>query len=309
MPTVLITTSSFDLEAAPALRALADTGWKIITNPFGRRLSENEAATLFAEHDPVGVIAGVEPITAAVLTSAPSLKAIARLGTGIDNVDRDAVEARGIALSRTPEAPAAAVAELTLALMLASLRHVAEADRGIRGGAWQAHRGRLLSGKRVALVGLGHVGRRVAELVRAFGAAPVAVDPLADDTASIPIVALHEALASADIVSLHLPLSADTRHLIDADALARMRPESILINTARGGLVDEAALNVALAEGRLAAAALDVFEAEPYQGPLATRETATLTAHMGSAAVETRSIMERDAAENLVADLTAARMV
>lgn len=298
MPRIAITTSSFAVDELPDAYRDAD----IVRNPHGRTLTEDEVAALLADVD--GVIAGVEPLTAAVFASAPRLKAIARVGAGLDTVDLDAAAARGIAVSTTPDAPTDAVAELTLALMLAVLRDVAGSDRRLRAGTWQRTTGRLLSACTVGLIGGGRIGARVAELVGAFGAEVLVADPqLTAAPAPARLVDLDTLLATSDIVSLHVPLTDATRELIDAEAIRTMRDDAILINAARGGLVDEAALAAALATGTLAGAGIDVFATEPYDGPLTRLDNVVLSPHAGSAARETRQRMEREAAEQLAAAL------
>ena len=302
MKTVLITTSSFGERDNEAVAALTAAKVSIVFNPLGRRLTEDEACELFSKHDPLGVVAGVEPLTDRVFAAAPSLKAVARCGTGMDSVDVVAAERHGIRVSRTPDAPAAAVAELTLGLILAVLRRIAEADRVVRSGAWKSLTGGLLGARTIGLVGYGRVGRRVAALVRPTGAKIIASDPHVPE-ADVPLLPLDELLRQADIVSLHC---VGGSVCLGSREFALMRKGAILINTARGDLVDETALAEALNSGHLAGAGLDVFEVEPYKGPLATIETAVLTAHMGSYAAETRAEQEREALFNLVADLKAA---
>lgn len=300
---ILITTSSFQVDDNQHLRRLVDAGYEVVLNPFGRRLSEAEIADLMTEIGPVGMIAGVEPLTAAVIDRARSLKIISRCGVGVDSVDVDAARARNVVVTITPDGPTAAVSELTLAMMLAACRRIAEADRRIRDGEWGGLMGRLLSRQTVGLVGYGRIGRAVGRLVSGVGASVVASDPHAAEPCDVPLLKLDDLMGQADIVSLHVPLSPETQRLISADRIAMMKPGSILINAARGGLVDEAALKVALDDGHLSAAALDCFEDEPYAGPLRECSTALLTAHMGSYAREARAMMELEAAKNLATNL------
>lgn len=302
IPVILTTTSAFDVTENPWLKRLTDQGWGIVTNPLGRRLSAEEAGDLLARHDPVGLLAGVEPLTAAVIARAPSLRVISRVGTGMDNVDLAAAAARRIKVANTPDAPTGAVAELTIGLILDALRSISRSDAALRRGGWESAQGGQLSHSTVAVVGFGRIGRRVAQLARAFGARVLAVETAPVEVPEgVTVADLATALATADVITLHLPLTPATRHLIDARALAAMKPGAVLVNAARGGLVDEAAAAAALTSGRLAAAAFDVFEQEPYRGPLADCPTAVLTAHMGSRTRETRTIMEHEAAANLVA--------
>lgn len=294
MAGVCITTSSFDLAANGHLAGLIAKGFEVHLNPHGKQLSEAQAADFMRAHDPVAVIAGVEPWTESVMAAAPSLKVISRVGVGVDSIDFAAARARGIAIRSTPDAPAPAVAELTIGLILSMLRKVSLLDRRLRSGDWAKAQGPLLAGKNVGVIGYGRIGRRVAALLQAFEAAPIPYDPVTapGDLATV--------LAQSDIVTLHLPYSAETRHILNAAMIARMKPGAYLVNASRGGLVDEEALCTALKSGRLAGAALDVFEQEPYAGPLCDFDAVVLTPHVGSAAVEVRRRMETEAAANLV---------
>ncbi|TBR22051.1 hydroxyacid dehydrogenase [bacterium] len=296
MTTVLWTTSSFGAAAT-----LERAGLAVRPNPMKRKLTEDEALALFAEARPAGLVAGLEPLTRRVLeASRAHLKVVSRCGTGLDNVDLPAARELGIRVFNTPDAPAPAVAELALALMLAALRRVAEGDRGLRAGRWERLPGGLLGARTVGVVGYGRVGRRVAALCRAFGSTVLAHDPVPFSDAAVRAVGLEELLAEADVVTLH---AAGSGRLLDAPRLARMKKGAVLVNTARGGLVDEEALAAALRSGALSGAGLDVFESEPYAGPLKDLPNAVLTPHIGSAAAECRGRMELEAAENLVRGL------
>lgn len=304
-PKILVTTSSFSSAADTELAQLRGAGYEIVLNPHRRRLSEDEAQALLAP-DVVGMIAGVEPLTRRVLSGAKGLKVISRCGIGLDGVDLEAARDFGIEVLNTPDAPSGAVAELTLGLTLAVLRKIALADRQVRAGQWRSQMGRLLSAQVAGVVGYGRIGRRVAALFGAFGCRVLACDPVATTAApGITLCGLDELLAQADIVSLHLPIAPDTVRLIDAARIARMKKGAVLVNVSRGGLVDEAALHQALVAGHLGGAALDVFEQEPYAGPLTDVDQVVLTAHMGSATEESRAVMEKEAASNLVRGLAA----
>lgn len=299
---IVITTSSFGEHDAAPLERLRRAGHEVVLNPHRRKLTEDEAIALLADAD--AVLAGVEPLTRRVLAAAPRLRVVSRCGTGVDNVDLAAARERGIVVARTPDAPALGVAELTLALMLDALRGVARADRSVRAGGWERPMGRLLTGRAVGIVGLGHVGRHLARLLAPFDARILAHDPQQDDAFArahrVSYVDLDTLLAQSDVVSLHLPLVPATRGLFDAKAFERMRAGSILVNTSRAEVLDEAALADALAKGRPAHAALDVFSVEPYAGPLARLPNVTLTSHLGSYAQEVRVRMEAEAADNLL---------
>lgn len=303
MSKLVISTSSFDVDNNPPIQHLLKEGMNIAGNDYGRKLTEDEAVTLLG-NDTVGMIAGIEPLTERVFTAARNLKVISRCGSGLDSVDLAAAERHGITVLNTPEAPAQAVAELTLALILSISRKICETDRLVRAGQWPRTQGRLLAAQRVGIVGLGRVGRRVARLCQAFGADVVAHDSYVQHSPDgVELIPLEKLLAEADIVSLHLTYDANTHHLVNKEALAQMKQGAAVINTARGGLIDEAALAEALNSGQLSAAALDVFEQEPYQGPLVKCENAILTSHIGSLAKESRLRMEIEAAENLLRGL------
>lgn len=299
---ILITTSSFDLENFYQLDDVISAGIEVILNPFKRRLNEQEVSDLLSR-DVVGVIAGLEPLTAEVLKNAPHLKVIARCGTGLDSVDMNAARDQGILVFNTPDAPTTAVAELTVAHILGLLRHVTESDRYVRGGQWSGIMGSLLKNKTVGIIGFGRIGQVVAKLVSAFEATVVAFDTQTISHPHIKQLPLDELCAQSDIISLHIPYSQDTHHLINGDVVGRMKPTALLINVARGGLIDETALIAALQNGLIAGAALDCFEDEPYAGPLLKFNNVHVTAHMGSYARETRNQMEIDASTALVRGL------
>lgn len=301
MPTILATTSSFGSASPEAVGLLRAAGYDLVVNPHGRKLTGAELMELLALHKPVGLLAGTEPVTAEAIASASAhLRVISRVGVGWDNVDHDAAKATGIPVHRTEGVLDDAVAELTLGFMLDALRHISRHDRDLRQGLWKKRLGGLMRGRCVGIVGFGAIGRRVAELVKAFGVRVVFADvqklssPLGEQRD------LPDLLREADIVTLH---ASGSGCLLGAAELALVKPNVILVNTARGGMIEEAALAAALSEGRVGCACLDVFEAEPYKGPLVEAPNTVLTAHIGSYAVEAREAMERMAVENLLAEL------
>lgn len=267
------------------------------------------------------LVAGAEAIVALLharvdgelLDAAGSqLRCVANVAVGYDNVDLAAAAERGVAVTNTPGVLDDATADLTMGLILAAARRLGEGERLIRSGrAWRWSMsfmlGHDLRGTRLGIVGLGGIGRRVAERARAFGMSIAYCNRRAADPAVVAALGaerleLEELLASADVVSLHCPLSEETRHLISSPRLALMKPGSILVNAARGPIVDEAALVEALREGRLGAAALDVYEHEPEVHPgLRELDNVTLVPHLGSATVETRRAMAELAARNAIA--------
>jgi len=296
---VLITTSSFSLGNFAQAKSLHDAGISLEMNPHGRRLSEDEVAELVAT-DVIAILAGLEPLTDRVLSNAKSLRVIARCGTGLDSVDLQAASRLGIDVFNTPDAPTQAVAELTIAHMLNSLRHISTTDSNMRSGKWTPTMGSLLATKTVGLIGVGRIGSAVAKLAQAFGTRVIGFDPVVSSHNSVELLSLDEVLNQADIVSLHVPINDQTHHIVNASAISRMKPGSIVVNVSRGGLIDESALHDALKSQHLSGAALDCFEDEPYSGPLLQIPGVHVTAHMGSYARETRDLMEVEASTNLV---------
>lgn len=299
---IAITTSNFDMSNS-LLDEFRRDGWEIVRSQYGRRLTEEEVSELLAGDEVTGMVAGVEPLTEPVFSANPALRVISRCGTGFDSVDQEAAARHDIVCVNTPNAPAAAVSEMTLGLMLATLRRIAEADRLLRGGTWQALMGSLLAKRTVGIVGLGRVGLRVADLVSAFGADVIYYDPNVATAEYDRTLSVTDLAASVDLLTIHVPLSNETRGLISREVIEALPPGSIMVNAARGGVVDEEALVDALEAGKLDGAAMDVFDREPYDGPLCGFENVVLTTHMGSYAREARQLMESEALQNLLNEL------
>jgi glyoxylate reductase len=251
------------------------------------------------------------PVTAALLDEAgTSLEVVANFGVGHDNIDLDAARARGVRVTNTPGVLTNATAELAVALMLAAARRIAEADAAVRAGQWERAAadqpiGRELSGATVGLVGFGRIGRRVAELLRGFEVRLLATSRSSGAPApSVERLELLDLLGASDFVSVHVPLAPETRHLIDANALAAMKKGAILVNTSRGAVVDTTALIHALRSGHLGAAGLDVYEGEPHvPSDLRELRNTVLLPHIGSATAATRDAMARLCADNVIAVL------
>lgn len=298
---IFISTSTFGEYSSEPLELLKRQGIAFQLNPLGRTLSEEEAVDFLRDKD--GVIAGTEPLTRKVVENSPSLRVISRVGTGLDNVDREAAAERGIQIFNTPEGPTLAVAELTVGLILSVLRKIAYLDRKIRQGEWKKKMGSLLSGKTVGVIGFGNIGQKLAKLLQVFQCEILFYDPFVQVNVSELSVkqtgTLDELLQLSDVVTLHLPYCKENHHFLDKKRLSLLKSGAIVINAARGGLVDESALFDLLQNGRLAGAALDVFEQEPYQGRLKQLDNVVLTPHVGSYAKESRVRMELDAVLNL----------
>lgn len=303
MNKIIITTSSFGKNDPAPLQLLQNTGLEVALNPKGHKLTEQEVLDLILEHKPVGILAGIEPLTANVLGQAEGIKAIARAGIGMDSVDQDAAQKLGISVTNTPDAPTIPVAELTLGMILSLLRSIHLTDASIRSGDWERPMGSLLYGKTVGIIGCGRIGSKLASYLKALECRIVGSDPACNSHDQILIQDINSVLADSDIVSLHLPYMPETHHFMNHERIQTMKPSSYLINAARGGLIDEQALYQALTDGHLAGAALDCFEQEPYTGPLKELKNVLLTGHIGSYAREARVMMETQAAENLISQL------
>lgn len=304
---VLVTpTSLAGRQDAPALRRLRDRVDDVVFSEAGRPLTEDELLDLVPGFD--GVIAGLDPFTAPVLAAAGRLRTIARYGTGVSNIDLDAAARHGIVVTRTPGANALAVAELTIGLMLAVARGIPRLDAAMRRGEWTRGEGIELAGRTLGVVGFGAIGRLVAERAAAFGMEVVTYDPQIDGAvaaaAGVESVDLDTLVRRSHVVSLHVPLLPETRHLVDATRLAMLPAGAIVINTARGGLLDERAAAEALDTGRLYGVGVDAYEAEPpTSSPLVGHPRVVATPHAGGhtdAAVERTS---QQAVDNLLAAL------
>jgi len=270
-------------------------------------LKEADLLPLVADID-AWIVRGATQVTRRLIEAAPRLRWVARAGAGLDNIDVAAAKERGIGVLNVPGANAVAVAELVFGLLLGLLRHIPEGDASVRRGEWDKSRfmGRELRGKTLGIVGLGKIGRAVAQRARAFEMTCVGFDPLVSDAdvraMGVEPLPLDDLIARAEILTLHVPLSAETRGMIGAERLARLPKGAFLVNAARGGLVDEAALLTALESGALAGAALDVFSSEPPQGsPLVGHPKVVATPHVGAATVEAQEAVGEEIVKLLLA--------
>ena len=300
---ILITTSPFGDADPTALRILDKEGIAYTLNPYGRRLQAEELAELIGPYEVM--IAGTEPITEAALDRAPNLRLIAHTGIGLDNIPLAAARARGIAVTYTPSAPSPAVAELTIGQMLSLLRRTVNADRGLREGVWNRYIGRRLSGLTVGVIGVGRVGRLVIRHLQAFQplrilANDVITDSAFGDSMRCSWTDKETIFRQADVITLHVPLTQQTRGMIATTELEMMKPDAILINTARGGIINEGSLATTLRSRPNFSAAIDVFEEEPYTGELATLENCLLSCHMASCTRDCRLQMEIEAVQEVV---------
>lgn len=286
---VLMTTPKF-LEFESFVREyLRDNNCEVVEHQQHRVMNEARLQEIIGPAN--GLITGLEPVTERVLAAAPNLKVVSAGGVGYDHIDLDAATRHGVAVCICAGCNNHSVAELTFGLLLGLARQIYTADRAIRAGEWTRVTGPELWGKTIGIVGLGRVGKSVGLLARGFGMRVLAADIVWDITFAnehqLSYVPLPRLLAESDVVTLHCPLTPRTRNLIDEQALARMRPGAYLINTARGPIVDEAALVDALRSGKIAGAGLDVFETEPRENnPFVGLPNTILTTHIGGASNE-----------------------
>lgn len=311
-PKVLISAPGFGRTGDAAIRLLREAGCEIIPNPTGATLTEDALCGLAGDAD--AIIAGMELITARVLDAAPRLKIVARRGVGYETVDLDAATRRGVPVTITAGALTDAVADHTIALLLAVARRIPSLDRGVKAGGWDRPPTVDVHGKTLGILGFGAIGRAVARRAAGFGMRLLACDILPDVAVAaslgVTLTDLDTLLVESDFVTIHVPLTPATRGMIDEAALRRMKPAAYLINTSRGAVLDETALLAALREGRLAGAGLDVFRDEPVQDlSLAGLDQVVATPHVASHTVETLARMERSCADAVLAALRGERPI
>lgn len=297
---ILIGPSSYGDASPEPVKLLQEAGYDVIDNPFKRRITREELLELLPGI--TGLIAGLEPLDRDVLSKC-ELKALARVGSGMTNVDQDAARDFNIRVSSTPDGPVLAVAELTVGCLMALLRQTPAMDRAMRGGRWDKRMGRQLCDLNVAIIGLGRIGQKTGELLGQLGANVIASDPfLSGEKNGVPIVALSDAIKQADALILH---ASGEEVILDQAAFDEMRDGVYILNPGRGELIAYDALFKSLDEGRVAGVWADAHPKEPYDGDLLKYDQALLTPHIGSYSLEGRIKMEMDAAENLLADLSA----
>lgn len=282
-PVILIGPANYE-QLCPSGRAkFLEAGARLIENPHDRPYTREELFELVPQIS--GAVVGVEAWDAEVIQRAPGLQVLSKLGVGIDNIDLDAATAQGVLVTNVPGGNTNAVAELALGLVLALFRHIPAMGAAARSGDWTRYVGAEIAGKTVGLIGFGSIGRRFAQLLSGFGVNVSAWDPYPDlqqaESLGVQLTEFDTVLAESDIVSLHVPSLPETHHLMSTRNLAMMKLGSVLVNTARGALVDERALVAALESGHLAGAALDVFEVEPVpvDSPLLALPNVIATSH------------------------------
>lgn len=298
---VAIGVSSFAAHDDFPERLLIDSGIEIVPNPFGRRLTEDETVEHLKDVD--GLIAGLEPLNRRVLSACSSLKALARVGIGMDNVDEKAAREFGVKVSNTPDGPTDSVVELCLAAFLAIGRKLIQFNTDLHQGIWKKRIGFGIRNTKVLLVGYGRIGRRFGEVLTGLGAKILVCDPAVDkDSLSHgeELVSLSQGLSEAQVVSLH---ASGIETILGSEQFDVMRQGMIVLNSARGGLIEEQALVQALENETVAAAWLDAFPFEPYKGELMHFDQVLLTPHISTYSVQCRRAMEERAVRNLLMDL------
>ncbi len=303
MHDILISATPFAEFSTYPIQRLSEHGFRATISPYGSYATEEQSISLLKET--IGIIAGLEPLTRKVLESSPTLRVISRVGIGLDNIDLQAAEQLNIKVLNTPDAPTDAVAELTLAHLLALLRQTPKNNLEMKNGEWIQNPGTLLKNKTVGVIGLGRIGKRFIELLKAFKVKILGFDltppwPFIEEYGVNHCNNIEEIIQDADIISLHIPHTKGIGYTIGKKEIAKMKKNATLINCSRGGLVDENALLQALQEKRISAAAIDCFEEEPYRGSLKQLDNIILTPHIGSYTRETRVQMESEAVENLI---------
>ena len=302
--TVLITWPDYPIDDETGT-LLSDAGLSVRLSPKLGDRSPEELRELVG--DAVGAIVSTDPFDASVFAACPALRVVARVGVGVDSIDLAAATTAGVLVTVTPGANESTVADHAVALMLAAVRRVVEHDAAIRRGEWKRtgeHAPWNLAGATIGLIGYGSIGRVVARRLSGFDVRILVSDPAGVVDELTSRVSLDELLSTSDVISLHAPLLPSTRHLIGRREFSLMRPDAVFVNTARGGLVDEAALVDALEAGRLRAAALDVFEQEPpHSQQLLRLHNVVLTPHVGGISEQSVREMTRIATLSVVAVL------
>jgi len=303
---VLIATRSFGSTSQKPWDVLAKAGCEVSKADMTQKMTEERLIDLLKGMD--AVIVGVVPMTARVFENAPDLKVVGAHGVGVDHIDLDAAARLGITVTNCPGANDPSVADLTIGLMIAVARSIPRVEQELRQGGWGRYRGAELWKKTLGLIGLGRIGRGVAKRALGFDMEVIVHDPYVDRDqtrlANVKFDSFENVIKQADFLSLHAPLNDETRNMIGPDQLAAMKPSAYLINTARGGLVDEQALFKALTEKQIAGAAFDVFlEEPPGNNPLLELDNMIATPHIGAHTQESIERMGVMAAQNVVAAL------
>ena len=297
---IFISTTTFARYSNEPLKLLKDAGIKYDLNSYNRKLKECEIGEILKKNSYDGLIAGTEPLTGDVLKNAGSLKAISRAGVGLDNLDLAAAKELNLKIYNTPYVLIDSVAELTIGLIICCLRRVTSMNGKIRSKIWKKEMGLLFRDKILGIIGFGRIGKRVAQLARAFGVKVIFYDLKSIESKLFKQVSLNKLLSDSDIISIH---SSAKNTLIAKKEISKMKKGLILVNTSRGSVVNEDSLYQGLRSGKISFAALDVYNNEPYSGKLLKLDNVIFTPHIGSYAKEARIKMETEAVNNLIKGL------
>lgn len=323
MKKVFVSTFPFCRTTTKALEILTTNSYEVSVNPLGRKMKPVEVAVAAKDFD--ALVAGTEDLTPLV-TETKTLKLISRVGVGLDSVPLEMCKEKGISVAYTPDAVSPAVSELAVCLVIDAMRKVSYSDREIRRGEWTRPYGSRIGGATIGILGFGRIGKRVAAHLLGYLPKEILVCDLLDmkdsvqefEKLSLNVYEVNQFLGKnwnptkvrqvdfqvmvkeSDAITIHVPSTPDTNNLFNSQTISQMKPSSVLVNTARGGIVNENDLYKSLKENVISATAIDVFDDEPYKGQLCELENVILTQHMGSCSNDCREEMEREAAENVV---------
>lgn len=300
---VLITTVPFATHDNLPLKLLENANVDFLINPLNKKLQEDELYEMVADFDVI--IAGTEKITERIMDKATNLKMISRVGIGLDGVDLIAARDRDIIVSYTPDAPTSAVAELTLGSMLTLLRSVHLSNIRMHNGEWNRFFGRRIVNTTIGIIGVGRIGKEVLKHLIGLGVTRILLNDIEVKTefassSNYEWASKEQIYRESDIISLHVPLTAQTKNMIQKNELLMMKDDAMVINTSRGGIINESDLYSVMINGHLSAAAIDVFDFEPYDGKLKELDRCLLTAHMGSMSTDCRTQMEIEATKEAI---------
>ena len=299
---LFVSTHPFSSTSSVPMKLIKENGIELSVNEHGRKITTEELAQDIKDAEVL--IAGTEKITEEVLKNAPNLKLISRVGIGLDGIDFDLCKKYNIRVAYTPDAPTMAVAELCVGMIIDISRKISQTNTNIKNGIWHRHMGTLLYGKTIGIFGMGRIGKSLIHLLSTFNV-KFLVHDLKPDLAfgrlyKVNFVSKDKLLSNCDIISVNLPLKDDTKNYIDTVEFQKMQKHTLIINTARGGIINEDSLYKALKEEIISGAVVDVFEEEPYRGSLCELDNCILTCHMGASTIDSRTDMEVQAIEEAI---------
>jgi D-3-phosphoglycerate dehydrogenase len=300
---VLITTIPFGDPQPRPLEALKNADIEYTINPYNRKITESDLIEIISDYD--GLIAGTDTISKQVIDLASKLKIIARVGVGTDGIDLNYAKDKNIKISYTPDAPGPAIAELAIGFMFSLLRSTHSANLQIRDGRWSRSIGRSFSDMTIGVIGAGRVGSKVIDLINKIGCKKLLVSDVyhnktLKDHYEFEWASKERVFKESDIITFHVPLTAEAKGMVQKEQLLSMKEDVLIINTARGGIIDEDDLYSVMQTGHIGGVAIDVFDQEPYAGPLINIDRCLLTPHIGSASRDCRAKMELESVEDII---------